>query len=204
MMGTQTKAPNPFLVIWIKPRGTLRHILDTDPQQHVLLLAALSGIYRAIDNASKQSLGDHFSFLPLLAMCILAGGLIGIIGVYGAGWLYKGVGNLLGGKATYEEVRAAIAWSALPDCVLLIIYIPILALYGHNWFTSSPEWMNTELALVIIAVLAPIGIVMLVWRAFLFVKCLAEAHRFSAWKGLIAGIIGALVALPFIVLLALL
>ncbi|MEW5871290.1 MAG: Yip1 family protein [Chloroflexota bacterium] len=203
-METQTKTPNPFLAIWIKPRGTLRHILDTNPQQHVLLLAALSGIYRAFDNASKQSLGDSFAFLPLLAVCILAGGLIGIASVYITAELFRWAGSALDGKATSEEMRAALAWSALPDCVLLVIYIPILVIYGHKWFTSSPEWMSAELALAIIIVLAPIGIVMLAWRAFLFVKCLAEAHRFSAWRGLATGILGtAVVVVPLLVFFAL-
>jgi len=55
-----------FLTIWIKPRGTIRQILDTNPQQYVLLLAALSGIYRALDRASGQGYGDNLSLIPLL------------------------------------------------------------------------------------------------------------------------------------------
>jgi len=45
----QVKAINPWLSIWIKPRATIRWIVNTDPTQQVILLAALGGIAQTLD-----------------------------------------------------------------------------------------------------------------------------------------------------------
>jgi hypothetical protein len=46
-----------------------------------------------------------------------------------------------------------------------------------------------------------LGIVLAVWRVVLFIKCLAEVHRFSAWRGLAAAVLGTLaVVVPLFIL----
>ncbi len=200
-MNLQTSLLIPFLSIWVKPRSTIRKILDSNPEQHVLLLATLSGIYRLIDRASERSFGDSISFIPLLLLCIVGGGVSGVISIYLGGIFFRWIGSWFGGQASSQEVRAALAWSSVPDLVLLAIYLPIIIIFGHNWFISSTEWMNPILAVIVLAVLGPIGFLLLLWRVFLFVKCLAEAHKFSAWKGLGTAILGAIViVVPFFII----
>ncbi len=122
------------------------------------------------------------SLTSLLLLCVIGGGIVGIISLYIGGEFFRWVGSWLGGKATAQDVRAAIAWSSVPDLILLAIYIPIIMIFGRNWFISSTEWMSPVLAFVVFATIAPIGLILLIWRFVLFVKCLAEAHQFSGWK----------------------
>ena len=81
--------------------------------------------------------------------------------------------------------------------------MPIIAVFGRDWFTSSDAWIreNETLFLLAFGVLAGVSLILVLWKAFLFVKCLAEVHAFSAWRGLGAVVIGALaVVLPVAVL----
>ncbi len=192
-MNLQTKPLSPWLSIWFKPRNTIKHILDTNSEKYVLLLAALSGIYRTLERATNISLGDIMSFIPLLLVCLIAGAILGVLGLYIGGRFFSWIGRSLGGQATSQEVRTAIAWSSVPDIVLLAIYIPIILIFGHNWFISSLEWMSPILTVIIFITLTPIGIILLIWRFFLFIKCLAEAHQFSAWKSLGTVVIGTII-----------
>ena len=201
-MNFQTNLLTPYLTIWTKPRSTIRQILDFNPEKHVLLLAMLSGIYRFIDRASGQSLGDNMSLTSLLLLCVIGGGIVGIISLYIGGEFFRWVGSWLGGKATAQDVRAAIAWSSVPDLILLAIYIPIIMIFGRNWFISSTEWMSPVFAFVVFATIATIGFILFIWRFVLFVKCLAEAHQFSGWKGLGTSILGTLlIVVPLFVIL---
>ena len=97
-MNFQTNLLTPYLTIWTKPRSTIRQILDFNPEKHVLLLAMLSGIYRFIDRASGQSLGDNMSLTSLLLLCVIGGGIVGIISLYIGGEFFRWVGSWLGGK----------------------------------------------------------------------------------------------------------
>lgn len=179
---------SPFISIWFRPRGTIRRIVDTEPEKHVLLLAVISGIIRGLDNASDRGMGNDFSLPFLLALSVIFGGLGGIITLYVGGALFRWSGSWFGGTADSREVRAALAWSNVPGILVLGLYVLIIVLYGRNWFTSSEAWME---GLGLLSVVLIIGVSFLagilgIWSLFLLVKCLAEVHRFSAWRSLAA------------------
>jgi len=184
----------PWFSIWVKPRKTIRQILDRNPAQFVLLLSALSGIYRFLEQAAKRSLGDHFSLLGILILSVIAGSLIGMISVYISAAFFRWVGSWLGGTATSAEVRCAIAWSSVPDVVQIIIFCPVIILVGRDYFTSSADWITPWAALLILAIGA-IGMILFIWRGMIFVSVLAEVHQFSFWKGLLTAVLGLLIVI---------
>jgi hypothetical protein len=53
--GIDLSVENPFLTIWTRPRATIRAIVDTDPNRHVLLLAAIGGVVNALDRATWKN-----------------------------------------------------------------------------------------------------------------------------------------------------
>lgn len=183
----------PWLAIWIMPRKTIRQIVDADPDRHVAILAVLSGVARALDIAAKQMLGDMMSLKDMLIICVIGGIVGGVLWLWLRGELYRWTGSWFGGKATAREVRAAVAWSSIPDVVMLLTFILIIAFFGHDWFTSSSYWVYNPFALHLILGLAILGATLLVWRMVLFIKCLSEVHRFSSWRGLVSSIPAALI-----------
>lgn len=201
---TRQGGQNPFLNIWIRPRGTIRQIVDNDPDKYVIILATISGVYQSLDRAAKRSFGDDMSLVAIILISLFIGALGGILSLYIGGALFRWSGSLFGGTADSTHVRAALAWSSVPDIVLLVIFIPIIAVFGHDWFTSSTAWMdaNESLALVVVGLLAFVGLILVVWKAFLFTKCLAEVHSFSAWRGLVSIVVGFLIVIvPIFVLI---
>lgn len=189
---------SPFLSIWVKPRGTIRRIVDSDPTKYVLILAMLTGVSQSLDNASRRNAGDSMPLIAVLAICIIGGSIGGIISLYIGGALFRWSGSWFGGQATSEEVRAAIAWSSLPNIIISFpVWILMLLIYGQEMFTSSTPRMdaNPILALIVSLPLLFATIIAGIWSLVLMVKCVGEVHRFSAWKALAAIILGPMVIL---------
>lgn len=186
----------PWLTIWVAPRKTMRAILDANPRRYVILLALLVGAGEGISNATDRALGDTTSLFAVLALAIVLGGLGGLLSLAVGGWLYRWTGSWFGGVATSEEVRAALAWGAVPLLISGVLLVLQIALYGKEMFTTLTPRMDANpyplLALGFLQVL------MAAWTFFLVVKTLSEAHRINAWRGLLA------LALPTIILFVLL
>ncbi len=191
----------PWFSIWVKPRRTIRLIVDHNPSQSVYLLSILAGIYRFLNQAAKRTLGDSMSLLEILGLAILFGFVFGLLYLFVGGELLRWVGKILGGKASAIQVRTAIAWSSVPEVVLLILFCPLIILFGRDYFSSSTDWITPIVFLSILSI-GLLGLVLLIWSAFLLVNCLAEVHEFSFWKGLMTTAIGVLiVVIPLSLLL---
>jgi hypothetical protein len=196
MMETEVQIDplNPWVSIWIRPRETIRWIVETDPTRQVILLAALSGIAQSLARASERSLGDIISVPIIFIIALIAGSIGGILSLYIGGALLRWTGSWFGGQAASEEVRAAIAWSSVPIIWSLLLLIPELALFGEELFTSATPRIdaNPLLQFLLLGFVA-VEIVISIWAFVLFLKCLGEVHRFSAWKALGAVVIPGLV-----------
>ncbi|MFN2272712.1 MAG: Yip1 family protein, partial [Anaerolineae bacterium] len=202
--------PSPWLTMWTNPRETIRRVVYYDPKRDVLLLAALQGfvsffggmlyIFLLLVLISNDYVGapgtwesdlsnlPSMSFTALaiaLGICATIGPISGLIGLYLYGWLFRVTGRWLGGNAYPIEVRAAIAWSAVPQiwgtilqALKLVLIVYVLYANAINYYISSS------------ALLATLGISLLVesiigiWSLVVLIKSLGEVHSFSAWKAL--------------------
>jgi len=192
----------PFFSIFVRPRRTMRAIIDSNPRRLVLVLAALSGFGSALDNASTSSIGDgnNLPVIAIVAICVVVGALGGVLTLYIGGFVMKWAGRPLGGRATQVEVRAALAWSTVPLIWALVLWVPELALAGREMFTTAtPILAASPLRAVLLVLVILLEVVLGIWSFVLFLKCLGEVHGFSAWKSLAA----VLLALLAIVLVAL-
>ena len=185
---------SPFLSIWIKPRETIRKIVDTDPTKYVTVLAMLAGIGQALDRASSRNMGDSLPLIALLGLCLIFGPSGGSISLYIGGALYRWSGSWLGGQASSEEVRAAIAWSSVPIIFTLPLWIPELLLFGEEMFTKATPKLNANplLGIVLLGFVA-VEVIVGIWAFVVFMKGLGEVQKFSAWKALGSVILGTLV-----------
>ncbi|HSH02453.1 MAG TPA: Yip1 family protein [Anaerolineae bacterium] len=192
---------NPFLSIWVKPRATIRQIVDSDPYHYVIPIALVTGIYQAFDQAADQTSGDHFTLIGILLLAFLLGPLRGLLSIYIGGLLFTWSGSWFGGTADYIQVRAALAWSSVPEIVHLLLLSPYIIVYGRDWFSSSPFDVN-EIGLLFLIVTST---VIFIWKGILAIICLAEVHQFSLWRSLATIICGYLIIIaPFLLLFALL
>jgi hypothetical protein len=186
-----------WLKIWIKPRETMRKIINHPTNNfQVVLLVLLGGFVYALNQAAGKSMADT---LPLIALFLpmIVGTVIGAAFYYFViGGLFYWVGTLLGGTGTYRGVRLSLAYAYIPMVVTLVIWIPSLILFGIENFTTDTPRMNSSIGLFITFVIfTVIKVVIWIWSIFIYLKCLGEAHKFSAWRALLT------VVLPIIVLL---
>jgi len=189
-MPTPALAFNPWFTLWTKPRASMRAILDADPKRMVVLLAALGGIGGALDMASLWNLGERFSVPAIILTSLGAGSAIGIVMLYVSGALLSWTGTWLNGRATPVDARSAVAWSTVPQIWALLLWIPELALFGRGLFVSDiSDLFGRPVLLIVYLLFIIIELIIVVWAIIVYIKCLAEAQRFSAWKALVNALI---------------
>lgn len=184
---------NPWTSMWTRPRATMRGILATNPTRHVLLLSVITGIAGAFDRAASESMGDTTSLKTIIFLALLLGPFFGILGLFIAGAMLRWTGSWLGGVASSEQVRAAVAWSSVPTIWGLLLWIPYLALLGGDMFGSELGFDLDSPQGIMLLALAAAELILGIWAFVVFLKCLGEAHRFSAWKALGASLLAGLI-----------
>jgi hypothetical protein len=163
----------------------MRSILDDDPGRLVLLLSMLWGASFSINAAMWKSHGDLFTVPLILTLSVILAPSGGLPVLYLQGLFFAGVGRLLGGKGRARDLRAAFAWSSVPHVVSLILLFPAIALFGSDLFTSSTPRIDAHpLLFFLLIIYILIDSILGIWGLVIFVKCVAEAHRFSGWRGL--------------------
>jgi hypothetical protein len=156
----------------------------------------LAGVGQALDRASSRSIGDSIPLVAILAICVILGPIGGIISLYIGGALFRWSGSLLGGQASSQEVRAAIAWASVPTIAVLSLWIPELLIFGEELFTSATPRIDANPFLAVLLLgFAAIEIIAAIWAFVISLQSLGEVHKFSAWKALGAVVLGTLVIL---------
>jgi hypothetical protein len=204
---TERKAltSSPWLTIWYSPRKTIRSIVESNPNQQLIILAALIGISFLLEQLSTRNIGDTQPLFIIFIIAAIAGPLLGIIFVYILGALLHWTGSWFGGQASATETRAAYAWSWVPNLWILVLWIPKLALFGMELFTSTTPRIesNPVLALILLA-FSLIELVVGIWVIIIFILCLSEVHRFSIWKAIATFVLSlVIIGIPLFLLLAL-
>lgn len=201
-MEEEEKRLNPWFSIWTKPRATMRQILDTDPVHMVLFIPILNGLIEGLTFILSGTTYNEFSLsLPMLI-------LIGIVGLpllylaflYITAALYKWVGSWLGGQASHEETRAAVAWTYVPTLYLSVASLLLTILLFLTIKLDMPELLMS-LSMLVSVIFGIIQFAVSIWILIIASKTLGEAHRFSAWTGFGTIILsGILIVVPFIII----
>jgi Yip1 domain len=199
-MSTMSEAiGNPYLEIWTHPRSTIRRIVSVDPRYQVAFIAGLAGALSTLEAQWQSPVASPSSLWPVVVViAVLIGTSVSIAGLYVNGVLFKWAGAALGGQATYVEVRAALAWSQIP--AIAAVTLGLLSILFGNGGPMMPfrgGYAQGSGSMTLLH--AILGI----WAFVLTLKCLAEVHRFSAWRALAAIlVVAAGVLVLFLVVLA--
>ena len=187
---TEEKPLNPWFSIWLRPRATIQQIVDTNPTRLVLVLVVLAGLPSVFEVCSKKT-----SLPTSLFLSFILGPLLGIIILYIGGALLHLTGRWLGGLASPQNIRAALAWSNVPIIWALLLWIPKLSLF---WSTSDVSFIDNS---------DPVGFILLekmigIWSFVILLKCLGQVQGFSVWRALGNSILAALFFLIIVVVVA--
>lgn len=180
--GTLEKDLNPFLSIWMKPRQTVRQVIDEKRSGFIFLLLVLTGysavLIAVMDTEANNELGLWSILLGGLIFSPLIAAIGNMIGAIVCLW----IGKIFKGNATYDELFRAM----LAGQLIYVWLIPILLLWIFLWpssyFTVSID-AYSGMDLVLNLVLSGILFVVSIWTFVIQSKAVGEAHGLSAWKG---------------------
>jgi hypothetical protein len=186
----------PFFTIWTEPRATIRRIVDTDPTRYVIALAAIGPGLNALAGQWSKAMSSTSNLSVLwpvwVAFSVAFQAALGVVGLYIGGAILKWSGGLLGGVASRVEVRASMAWAQVPGIAFEIILL-IAVLSG----VPMPQAIGGALPHIDPAFykVLVVEVVLGLWGGIVGLYCLAEVHRFSAWRAFCSTLIPAIVAM---------
>jgi hypothetical protein len=196
---------NPWFSIWTKPRATMAEVFQSTPR-YVFLLFFAGSFVQVLDRTALRYLGDSMSLTQVIVMSLI-GSLIGAaIYFYLIPELLRWMGGKLGGIGTTERVRYSIAYSYIPLVYsLVIVWLPSLFLFGiENFTTYTPVMDSSSTLTILFFFFGIIDLVIGIWATIIFLKCLGEAHQFSAWKALSTTVLSVLIfVVPLIIIVLL-
>lgn len=195
---------NPWQQIWFRPRKTLRFLFNSYNNTNTIILTYLIGIFLFLDQSIERSVGDYLSLMWILILAFTAGGLMSFIRFAVGGMYYEWVGGWFGGNGKSRELRIALTWSSTPKLLWVFSLLPIILIYGQEWFQSEGASYADLTFLLLFGLNAIIGIIATLWEIVLKVICLSETHQFSIWKSILTLVTGSLIIfVPLLLLLAL-
>ncbi len=162
---------NPFRDIWLKPRATMRAILDNDKYANVQLFIITYVIFSSIIDIIDFIIDNSsFSLIYIIGFALASLISLYVFIYYLFPMLIKWTGKLFDGRGELDDIRCYVAWSSFLATILLI-------------FTFLGDFIIIEDDFFIIIK----QIIIILFIIFLIVnntKLLAEAQGLSAWKAL--------------------
>ena len=184
----------------------MRQILADDPRRLVHLLAMVAGAGGAFQGLQMpEAVVDTVGLYPLVVLKLVLGAAVGLVVLYLFGFLVRLTGTWLGGTGDFVAIRAALAWSTVPQIWSTLLWLPVLVFLGEEAFNLNIEsQVETPGALFLIVPLFVIGAIVSIWSIIVLMNCLAEAHGFvSAWQGFGAYFIAVLIIMTAVLIITL-
>jgi hypothetical protein len=176
---------NPWLTIWYKPRQTIRAIVVANPAYFVAFIAILSGLARALLQASNRHLGDRVSLPILLTFVTLIGPIMGLLTVYGGGLAFSVIARVFRLRVARSEVTAAIAWGSVPYLFILLLFVPTSLLVGQELFSRfRPNLAADALAQWCFLAFRIVDLMLLIMSLVVTLACLCEVLRLPLFRTL--------------------
>lgn len=146
-------------------------------------MSTLIGISWALDQLSSRNAGENLSFSFVLVLAVIGGPVIGNFLVYLMGGLLYWTGKRFGGKAPVEHLRAAYAWSWIPNIYMLPFWLIQLVIFGTEMFTSTTTKLEANPSLAIMLIGFTFANVVTGLLSFIFIIIsVSEVQGFSNWR----------------------
>ncbi|MEN9343225.1 MAG: hypothetical protein RLZZ453_12 [Chlamydiota bacterium] len=180
-MGENNKSP--WLTIWFHPKETIRTVINTDLRRFFVTLCIIYGIPLALNMVQNIGIAATVPLFAVIVGALVLSPFVGIAGIYVISWLLHFCGKWIGGGATFQEVRAAVAWSNVPNMISILAWGVLLALFGEGVF--HPAFVDTQVVGYKAGVLFLVmlgELIVSVWGFVLLLNTLAETQKFSLWR----------------------
>jgi len=160
------------------------------------MLGALAGGLGTLDSMLGVALGVTSTPLPasvvphlpiLILVSPFLGAAFGILGLYTTAIVMDWSGRALGGVGNALTLRAALAWSGVPQICLYAVTLLTLAGTGI-WQALVPSMPapngSVGAAANPFTLMNGVEAIISIWSFILMLQCVGEVHRFSAWRAM--------------------
>jgi hypothetical protein len=176
----------PWLSIWIKPRQTVRAIIEFNVRYRFFILSVLCGLPTVLQTSQNLSLGGVFSSPAILISCVVLSPLLGAIGLLLSTLFLTWTGRWIGGRASFLEMRCAVSWTNATNLVTVLIWAFLISRFKEmiffEGFVKMPMTAGDSMWLTVCFFLQ---LIVAVWSFILLLYAISEVHRFSIWKALL-------------------
>ncbi len=124
----------PLLSVLIRPQATIRYVVHHYGSASMLVLAALSGVLSVLVLLAQGASDRNLHWFAVLAVSVPSGLAVGVTGLYLDGAMAGFACRMLGGRASYREMRAVVAWSAVPHVLMVAPAIAALLMLRQDFF----------------------------------------------------------------------
>lgn len=173
---------NPWKTIWLKPRTTIRYVIENSSKRDIAILIALAGFCYSLNKAAANDVSQSLPAHIIILIAAVAGPLSGLFLVFYSSLLLRYIGKLLGGKANYSDIVSVTAWSGAPLAAYVSFWIIKYILLGKELFTYDVANNLYSPVAVITAAIMILGLVVTIWLYVILVIGLSEAHKYSKWR----------------------
>ncbi len=177
---------NPWTGMWVRPRETIRAIIQFNPSYMYPLLCFIYGFPMVLQLAQNFSMGDRFHVAGIIIAALILAIVVGAVMINIASALFLWTGKWIGGTGTFQQIRAAVAWSNMPSVVNIVLWLINIAAFGVRIFRVDfveTTFVGHEMALIFLTSL--VQVIVAVWAFVITLKALGEVQGFSAWKALL-------------------
>jgi hypothetical protein len=186
----------PWLAMWVRPRSTIRFIIEKDPTQGIYLLPAVLGFENFFFYANMWSLGLRVHFTMLVCIGLVLCPVMGYLWIWIMSRIFYYTGHWLKGRASLQELRAAVAWSKIPAFGILLSWLGILAL--------SPEEAFIQIGggNPYIHIFHILNFIFAIWSIVLLIQVIREVENFSLSRSIVNVLLAwSLFSLPIILIM---
>ena len=105
---------NPWLSIWVKPRETIRALVDYNVNFRFIVMCAIYGILYMLQTSQFLALGRSSSLLVIIILSVVLAIPAGYIVFNISSFFAFLLGKLIKGKGSFKQVRTVTYWSTVP------------------------------------------------------------------------------------------
>lgn len=194
-----------FIKIWTSPRQVLKFINNNHYDKFVNILLVFSGISSAFDRASLKDLGDKIPLSGVIAISIIAGGLLGWISYYIYAALLSWTGKWINGKGNTESILRMISYAMIPTIIALILLIPQIVIYGNEMFKADGDILSAGLiSNIIVYGSLLLEFILGIWTLIFIVIGISEVQKLSIGKSILNLLLPVLViGIPILIIVLL-
>ena len=143
----------------------------------------ISGILLPLDLAVNDDLIASWNIVYVILFSLIAGPIIGVLGLYFISAINHLFSKMLGGQGTSEQTRMAFAVSEMIIIVVGFLLILDLLIVGQGNFSNGNELSVGQSTWQVISSI--INMIAGIWSTVAFIAALSEVHRFSIWKAVL-------------------